>query len=239
MTPSFISHPTGKATALDHFFPLRTDIVMNALRSITAITATVLLSSLAAPSAARATTITYTTVGSFSGTTFTTSGLTATAENGGTLAIVAGTGLGVLGGLGGSGGSFDAIDGDESVRFSFDSGGATDVAFGSIAAFSNGSQLMNLEAFDVHGVSLGVQTFNIFDSVSLDTPLDVSALFGDVVLSAFRIDGNGQTLGIELHRVAFTDAPPAAVPEPTTLLLCTTGLALAGVRKIRSRRLQV
>jgi hypothetical protein len=187
------------------------------------IAVTVLLSSLAAPSVARATTITYTNVGSFNGTTFTTSGLTATAENAGTLAIVSGTGLGVLGGLGGSSGSFDAIDGTESVRFSFDSGGATDVAFGSIAGFSTGSQVMNLEAFDVHGLSLGVQAFNLFDSVNAGTPLDVSALFGDV---------------IELHQVAFTDAapPPPAVPEPTTLLLCTTGLVLAGTRKLRARR---
>jgi len=207
---------------------------MKALRYITA---AFLLSLLAAPSVAQATTITYTTVGSFNGTTFTTSGLTATAENGGTLAIVSGTGLGVLGGLGGSGGSFDAIDGTESVRFSFDSGGATDVAFGSIAGFSSGSQIMNLEAFDLLGASLGVQTFNLFDSVSLGTPLDVSALFGDVVLSAFRIAGSGQLNGIELHQVAFTDAaePPPAVPEPTTLLLCTTGLVLAGTRKLRAR----
>jgi hypothetical protein len=207
---------------------------MKALRYITA---TVLLSSLAVPSVARATTITYSNVGSFNGTAFTTSGLTATAENGGTLAIVSGLGLGVLGGLGGSGGGFDAIDGTESVRFSFDSGGATGVAFGSIAGFSNGPQLMNLEAFDVLGASLGVQSFNLFDSISSGTRLDVSALFGDVVLSAFRIAGSGQTNGIELHQVAFTDAAaPPAVPEPTTLVLCTTGLILAGVRKIRSRR---
>jgi hypothetical protein len=208
---------------------------MNALRYITA---TVLLSSLAAPSVARATTITYSAVGSASVGTFTTSGLTATAGNGGTLAIVSGLGLGVLGGFGGGGGSFDAIDGTESVRFSFDSGGATDVRFGSVAAFTNGlSPLMNLEAFDINGGSLGVQTFDIFDSISNGTPLDVSALFGDVVLSAFRLAGNGQAVGIELHKVAFTDAPPPApaVPEPTTLLLCTTGLVLAGVRKIRTR----
>jgi hypothetical protein len=175
VTPFVHRQLDRQATALEITFHLRTEIVMNAFRYITA---AVLLSSLAAPSVAGATTITYSTVGSFNGTTFTTSGLTATAENGGTLAIVSGLGLGVLGGLGGSGGSFDAIDGTESVRFSFDSGGATGVAFGSIAGFSSGSQLMDLEAFDVHGVSLGVQSFNLFDSVSTGTRLDVSALFG-------------------------------------------------------------
>jgi hypothetical protein len=203
---------------------------MKGLRYIT-ITAVGLLSLLAMPAVVGATTITYSIVGSFSGTTFTNSGLTATAQNGGTLSIVSGSGLGVLGG--GLGGGLDAIDNDESVLFSFDSGGATGVAFGAGAGFSNGGGLlMNLEAFDVHGASLGLQTFNFLDAVSNGTPIDVSALFGNVVLSAFRIAGPGTDVGIELHTVAFTDVAPAAVPEPGTLLLCASGLAFVG----RARR---
>lgn len=204
---------------------------MKGLRYLT-MAAAGLLSSLAVPSVARATTITYSVVGSFSGTTFSNSGLTATAENGGTLSIVSGAGLGVLGG--GLGGGLDAIDTDESVLFSFDSGGATGVAFGAGAAFSNGGGLlMNLEAFDAHGASLGLLTFNILDAVSNGTPLDVSALFGNVVLSAFRIAGPGTDVGIELHSVAFTDVASTTVPEPGTLLLCATGLTF--VRRFRGR----
>jgi hypothetical protein len=205
---------------------------MKGLRYLT-LAAVGLLSSLAVPTTARATTITYSIVGSFSGATFGTGGLTATAQNGGTLSIVSGSGLGVLGGGGGLGAGLDAIDNTESVLFSFDSGGATGVAFGSDAAFSNGGGLlMNLEAFDVHGASLGLLTFNILDATSIGTPIDVSALFGNVVLSAFRIAGPGTDVGIELHSVAFTDVAATAVPEPGTLLLCASGLALVG----RARR---
>src|SRR5262249_25208101 len=105
-------------------------------------TIALLVSSLAAPSVARATTITYANVGSFSGTTFDTGGLTATAQNAGTLSIVQGHGLGVLGGGGGLGAGSDAIDNNESVLFSFDSGAATDGAFGANAAFSNRGWLL-------------------------------------------------------------------------------------------------
>lgn len=205
---------------------------MHALRYIAA---TVFVSSLAMPSAVRATTIDYSSVGSFTGTTFTTDGLTATAQNGGTLSLESGRGLGVQGG--GLSGSFEAIDGDEAVLFAFQNGNATDVAFGASGGFSNGasSLLLNLEGFDTHGVSLGHQTFGFLNAVSFGTPINVSSLFGNTALSAFSIAGNGQAVGIELFHVAFNDPAPAAVPEPATLVLCATGLALAGARRMRSR----
>ncbi len=204
-----------------------------------ALAAILLVAPLMLPLAASATTIEYSTVGSFTGTTFATGGLTATAQNAGTLSIVSGSGLGVLGG--GLSGSFDAIDANESVLFSFDSGAATDVAFGASGGFSNGASsfLMNIEGFDIHGVSLGIQTFDFLNAVSFGTPINVSALFGNTTLSAFTIAGNGEPVGIELFHVAFTDVDavpdPATVPEPTTLLLCATGLAIGGARKLRSR----
>jgi hypothetical protein len=211
------------------------NIRMNPYRYFAA-TVLLSLSSLLVPSAAKATTIDYSTVGAFSGASFTTNGLTATAQKGGTLSIESGRGLGVQGG--GLSGSFDAIDEDESVLFSFVSGAATGVAFGASGGFSNGASsfLMNVEGFDTHGASLGIQTFDFLTAVSFGTPIDVSALFGNVQLSAFSVAGNGEAVGIEMLHVAFTDAaePPPAVPEPTTLLLCVSGLAMAGARKIRS-----
>jgi PEP-CTERM motif-containing protein len=49
---------------------------------------------------------------------------------------------------------------------------------------------------------------------------------------AFRLAGTGLNTGGSLRNVALIDAPPPpVVPEPTTLLLCTTGLAFAGYRR--------
>lgn len=209
---------------------------MNAFHYVRSIAATILVSSLALPALAGATTIDYSTVGPFSGTTFTTNGLTATAQNAGTLSIKSGIGLGVVGG--GLPPDIDAIDGNESVLFSFQSGAATDVAFGGSSGFSNSASnfFLNLEGFDIHGTSLGIQTFNFLDAISFATPIDVSAAFGDVPLSAFTIAGNGQSVGIELLKVTFTDAAtPPAVPEPATLLLCGSGLAFIGARLRRPR----
>lgn len=204
------------------------------MRTLGKLATAVLVSSFALPTLAGATTINYQGVGDFAGTSFSINGLTATAENGGSLGISF-TGLGVVGGL-------DPgrvlIDTTESVRFTFDSGGATGVAFGYSAGTSNSAanRVWNIEGFDLQGASLGLATFDIIDAVGV-TPINVSARFGNVALSAFRLFGNGGNSGGSLARVAFTDAPPPpAVPEPTTLLLCTTGLAFAGYRRRRMTR---
>lgn len=199
------------------------------MRTLGYLATAVLVSSLALPTLADATTINYQTVGTFAGTSFDTNGLTATAENGGSLDITF-HGLGVAGG---ANVGVSTIDSSEAVRFTFDSGGATGVAFGFNAGFTNnGAVLMNVEGFDLQGGSLGLTTFNVFSAVAPGTPISVSALFGNVALSAFRIAGTGPNVGGSLRSVAFTDAPPPpAVPEPTTLLLCTTGLAFVGYRR--------
>lgn len=192
--------------------------------------ATVLVSSLSLPAVARATTIQYTPFRPFTGPSFATGGVTATAEHGGNLAIDV-FGLGVEGGF-----RINTIDESESVLFAFDSGGATDVAF--YAGFSyrenDANRTMMFEGFAVGGASLGTRTFDTAGAVGGYT--DVSGAFGDVVLSAFRIAGLGQLTGIGVDYIRFTEVegvpgPPSSVPEPTTLVLCATGLVLAGYRK--------
>lgn len=207
---------------------------MNASRFLAT---TVLASSLAMPALAGATTLDYTVLGDITGmSSFSTNGLTATAGGGGTLDINS-SGLGVVGGV-----HPFTIDTSESVLFSFDSGGATGVGFGSATAFRNPSVPATtpilVEAFGVGGASLGVWGFPVFGTVGMGTPIDVSGLFGNVPLTAFRIAGSGVEAGIGVWQVKYTNAPPQApaVPEPTTLVLCASGLVLVGWRKSRATR---
>lgn len=92
---------------------------------------------------------------------------------------------------------------------------------------------MTLEAFDLSGLSLGLHTFD--PNSATGSFIDVSGLYGNVTLSAFRLAGGGNLdaglTGGSLRLVNFTDAPQ--VPEPATLLLCATGLVPGASRTLR------
>jgi hypothetical protein len=147
-------------------------------------------------------------------------GLTATAGAGQFLFVAPATGLGVLGGQGNQ-----YIDTSESVLFEFASGAATDVSFTRLGAVGGSNTSMNLEGFGVGGGSLGIVAFSPVTA----SIFDVSARFGGVALSGFRIAGNGQVSGVAIRTVSFTTA--AAVPEASTLamggLVALVGLVVA------------
>lgn len=161
-------------------------------------------------------------------------GLTATTGGGEQIAIqqdVFFGGLGVVGGLtfDNSGFIFEFIDGSESVLFSFEGGPATEVSFdwGFWLFTTDTSRIFSLEGFGAGGGSLGTVTFNITENQ------DVSALFGNVPLSAFKITGNSEKAGLVVGVVRFT---VSAVPEPESIVTALMGLALVGGLAYRSGR---
>jgi hypothetical protein len=101
-----------------------------------------------------------------------------------------------LNGLGVVGGIFDdTIDGSEFLEFSFSAGIALEVSYDvSSAGNQDGDGTAGdaiLEAFDVGGTSLGTV------AVSGSGTLDVSGMFGNVPLSAFKV-----TADVDNHRIS-------------------------------------
>jgi hypothetical protein len=148
------------------------------------------------------------------GQALTLGGLTATPGAGETLAITP-FGLGVVGGYNFLGNP--AIDGSESVTFTFTAGLATGVRFNDAAAFGGltaGDTLLNVEGFAANGASLGTVTFDVFDAYSGN--VDVSGAFRGVPLSGFKISGNGSPSGMILWQVSFTPVPPDTTAPTVT-----------------------
>jgi hypothetical protein len=123
-------------------------------------------------------------------------------------------GFGILGGSTVPPG-FQVIGGGEFARFDFNAGSATGVSFFSGVAenIGGGSPNVGIQGFGIGGGSLGIQLVNVFGP--FPGPYDVSSLFGNVPLSAFRITGGSPDAGLNLASLTFT---PAGVPEPTSLL---------------------
>lgn len=156
-------------------------------------------------------------------------GLTATAGGGQSLGLDS-FGLGVVGGSDALGYS---IDTNESVLFEFTGGLAAGVSLIENFAFNGGNQDLNLEGLGVGMASLGVVQFNIFAGFP---NLNVSAAFGDVPLSGFRIFGNGTGSGIDIASVSFTPVV-TSVPEldatagTSAIALLAGALILVGERR--------
>jgi hypothetical protein len=180
--------------------------------------------------AARADTVDYSQQGTFTQTTpLSVGGLTATPGTGQTLDIYA-YGLGVEGGF-----SPIYIDESDSVRFSFDAGAATGVSFSRSDVLQVSDAPMILEGFDASGASLGTVGFHAIANLAdppADPPVNVSALFGGVPLSGFKISGNGSATGLTVWKVTFTPLPPDTTPPTITatasksVLWPPTGLAV-------------
>ena len=99
------------------------------------------------------------------------------------------------------------------MLFSFTAGTATGVSFTIGAAQRDlyaPNTLMNLEGFDASGNRIGSVTFDVFTA----SAINVSAAFGNVPLSGFRVYGSGGapgvTVGITVMAVSFTPPDPTA-----------------------------
>jgi hypothetical protein len=138
-------------------------------------------------------------------------------------------GLGVVGGT-----SQYTIDGIESVKFTFDSGSATGVFLDYYYIVNQNPGLYSrpqasITGFGVGGGSLG--TLAILPFTSYPTT-NVSALFGNAVLSGFSVSGN-QT-GMQISDIVYTSA--VTTPEPSAGTLAGAGTALLGLWVGRRRR---
>lgn len=194
----------------------------------TALAALALLAT-AGPGVASAAIVNYRAQGTdiLPGTTFDAGGITVTGS--GPLEIRSDFGLGIIGGAGiGNGGQ--QIDNGETARFSFDGGPATGVSLLSTGIGSpTGNFVGTFQGFGASGQSLG--TYNYFIT-PLQNPVNISAIFGNVVLSAFSFTGGEPGAGISVASITYT----SAVPEPTSLAMVGLGLAGAGVVARMRRR---
>lgn len=159
-------------------------------------------------------------------------GLTITGS--GTLSFENARGFGILGGNFAGG---QLIDGNEFAKFSFNLGIATGVSYNSVSAnaVSADNSRYGVEGFGPGGASLGV----VFVAYNAGfSGVNVSALFGNVPLSSFNIEGGSAGSGTNVYSLTFSPAAVNnAVPETgnTALLLAASllPLSIAGVSTLR------
>jgi hypothetical protein len=161
---------------------------------------------LLAPATSRAqTTVDFRTMGTFQVAELHAGGLTAIGSA--DIYVLNLNGLGIVGGY-----TETYVDGNEFVTFRFDAGAASQVSYlVSAAGNLDGDGDVGdsfLEAFDVSGHSLGSVPVNE------GGPHDVSAAFGNVPLSGFRVTANID--GLRIGSVSHT-------PMPTPVLRTTWG----------------
>jgi hypothetical protein len=154
------------------------------------------------PATSRAqTTVDFTSMGTFQVAELHAGGLTATGSA--DIYVLNLNGLGIVGGY-----TETYVDGNEVVTFRFDAGAAVQVSyFVSAAGNLDGDGDVGdsfLEAFDVSGHSLGSVPVNGAG------PFDVSAAFGDALLSGFRVTANLD--GLRIGSVSYTTMPTPVVP---------------------------
>jgi hypothetical protein len=156
---------------------------------------------------------------------FSLDGVTITGSS--TLSFQSGAGFAILGGLTIFG--YQLISDNEFATFSFATGSATGISFNHfIITGDDNSSPIGIEAFAVGGGSLGTQFVNWSAVIQ---GVNVSALFGNVALSAFSILGSPSGgLALDIRSLDFT---PQSVPENggTVMLLASSLLcfALAGI----------
>ena len=123
-------------------------------------------------------------------------------------------GLGIVGGF-----NDTVVDSLEFISFSFAADAVLDVEI--LFSFRNGVLETDIEGFEPGGASLGTATL----VMPFDSPLDVSALFGDVPLESVTLTATFASFRI--GRISFTP-----IPEPSAALLLGFGLVvLAGRRR--------
>lgn len=166
------------------------------------------------------------------GTTFDAGGILVTGSAG--LDVQSYGGLGVLGGFV-IGNGAQLIDGNESARFTFDSGPATSVLLSTVFRSSpSANYIGSFQGFGSTGQSLGFYYF--YATTSPTVPVDLSAAFNNAPLSSFIFNGggNGGAAGISVGSISFN----SAVPEPASIWLCglssTAGIVFAWRRRSRS-----
>jgi len=118
---------------------------------------------------------------------------------------------------------FATLEDGERAAFAFVSPAVEDVVV--LLSFSNSISTVELEAFAIGGASLGTITIG----PRLPVEIDVSGLFGEVLLESFALTSPGAPL-----RVGSVTYTP--VPEPASSLLLAGGLiCLAQQRLVRAR----
>jgi len=176
-------------------------------------------------SAAQASTINYTTLGTFAVASLNTGGVLVTGSN--TVNVLNSNGLGVVGG------AFDhTVDGAEYLEFSFAGlGSAIDLSYSvSSAGNLNGDGFVGMRTLSVFGVGgglLGSFSQNYVGS------FDVSALVGNAPIDHIRLQADVDTF--RTSSITFTaQAISQQVPAPATPALMLAALAAGAL--LRRRR---
>ncbi|MBW4661392.1 MAG: PTPA-CTERM sorting domain-containing protein [Drouetiella hepatica Uher 2000/2452] len=188
---------------------------------------------------ATAATVDFRNQGNLTTPQFSQNGLTVTGSN--TLNITSG---GFFSGLGVVGNTNQAIDLGESALFQFSPDGASNVSLFSSFIFVSGgtsNASFNFEGFAPGGNSLGVVSLSLsgFFPAIQPSGLDVSGLFSNSTLSAFRFTSDGApspTTGANISQLSFNPiAPPTPIPTPA-LLPGLLGMGIAAWHKRRKQR---